>query len=167
MEVTDEIREEKDTLENSDDLFFQLLNGKTIQEKLKTSRGEFTAKFPKEKDIERIGILVAQRRMGITAASFDISTENSIYKCAVLDVMVESGPAWFENAKKKIKNFSWRDMPDANFIDEVYDLAYSFRQTVQGKFKRPDKEAAGKDEREGVETSMDDGLFSEVTGTDN
>jgi hypothetical protein len=168
MEVTDEIKEEKkDTLENSEDLFFQLLNGKTIQEKIKTSRGEFTAKFPKEKDIERIGILVAQRRMGIPAASFDTTTENSIYKCAVLDVMVESGPVWFENAKKKIKNFSWRDMPDADFIDEVYALAYSFRQTVQGKFKRPDKEAVGKDERESMETSLDDGLFSEVASTDS
>jgi hypothetical protein len=167
MEVTDEIREDKDTLENSDDLFFQLLNGKTIQEKIKTSRGEFTAKFPKEKDIERIGILVAQRRMGIPAASFDISTENSIYKCAVLDVMVESGPAWFENAKKKIRGFSWRDMPDADFIDEVYALAYSFRQTVQGKFKRHDKETVGEDERTDVETSLDDGLFSEVASADS
>jgi hypothetical protein len=105
--------------------------------------------------------------MGIPAASFDISTENSIYKCAVLDVMVENGPAWFENAKKKIKNFSWRDMPDADFIDEVYALAYSFRQTVQGKFKRPGKEAIGGNEREGVETSVDDGLFSEVASIDS
>jgi hypothetical protein len=162
MEVADEIREGKDASDNTDDLFFQLLNGKTIQEKIKTSRGEFTAKFPKEKDIERIGILTAQRRMGVPAASFDATTENSIYKCAVLDVMVESGPVWFENAKKKIKGFSWRDMPDADFIDEVYASAYSFRQTVQGKFKRSDKESAGKDERESVETSVGDGLFSEV-----
>jgi hypothetical protein len=166
MEVTEEIKEENDTSENSDDLFFQLLYGKTIQEKIKTSRGEFIAKFPKEKDIERIGILVAQRRMGIPAASFDASTENSIYKCAVLDVMVDKGPVWFEKAKEKIKNFSWRDMPDADFVDEVYALAYSFRQTVQGKFKRPDKQPVGGNERESVETPVDDGLFSEVASPD-
>jgi hypothetical protein len=81
--------------------------------------------------------------------------------------MIESGPAWFENAKKEIKSFSWRDMPDADFIDEVYALAYSFRQTVQGKFKRPDIKAAGKDERKSVETSVDDGLFSEVASADS
>jgi hypothetical protein len=168
MEVADEIREEekKDPFEDLDDIFYQLLNGKTMKEKIKTSRGEFTVKFPKEKDIERIGTIVAQRHMGIPAASFDVGTENSIYKCAVLDVMVEIGPAWFENAKKKIKGFSWRDMPDADFIDEVYALAYSFRQTAQGRFKTPDKEAAGRNEQEGVETSLDDGLFSEVASAD-
>jgi hypothetical protein len=161
MEVTEEIREEEDT-ENSDDLFFQLLNGKTVREKLPTSRGEFTVKFPKEKDIERIGILVAQRRMGVPAASFDINTENSIYKCVVLDVIVEGGPAWYENAKKKNANFSWRDMPDTEFIDEVYNSAYSFRQTVQAKFKRPDKAPIGEDEQPGMDDDVGDGVFSGV-----
>ncbi|GHV92006.1 hypothetical protein AGMMS50268_25090 [Spirochaetia bacterium] len=161
MEVTEEIREEEDA-ENSDDLFFQLLNGKTVREKIPTTRGEFTVKFPKEKDIERIGIITAQRRMGIPAASFDINAENSIYKCAVLDVIVESGPRWYENAKKKNENFSWRDMPDADFINEVYALAYSFRQTVQAKLKRPDKTPAGGDGQPGVETDVGDGVFSGV-----
>ncbi|GHU10569.1 hypothetical protein FACS1894151_10040 [Spirochaetia bacterium] len=161
MEVTEEIREEGDT-ENTDDLFFQLLNGKTVREKITASRGEFTVKFPKEKDIERIGILVAQRRMGVPAASFDTNTENSIYKCVVLDVIVEGGPAWYENAKKKNANFSWRDMPDTDFIDEVYALAYSFRQTVQAKFKRPDKTPDGGNGRESVEEDVGDGLFSGI-----
>ncbi|GHT84354.1 hypothetical protein FACS1894137_07280 [Spirochaetia bacterium] len=161
MEVTEEIREEEGS-ENSDDLFFQLLNGKTVREKIPTTRGEFMVKFPKEKDIERIGILVAQRRMGVPAASFDVNTENSIYKCVVLDVIVEGGPAWFENAKKKNVNFSWRDMPDVDFIDEVYTLAYSFRQTVQAKFKRPDKAPAGEDGKPGVENDVGDGIFSGV-----
>jgi hypothetical protein len=164
MKVTDEIKEEK--AENEDELFFKLLNGKTVSEKITTTRGDFTVKFPKEKDIERIGILVAQRRMGIPAASFDVNTENSIYKCAVLDVIVEDGPVWYENAIKKNVNFSWRDMPDTDFIDEVYALAYSFRQTVQVKFKRSDKEADGGDGREGVETDVGDGVFSDVSSPD-
>jgi hypothetical protein len=161
MEVTAEIKEGEES-ENMDELFFQLLNGKTVHEKIPTSRGEFTVKFPKEKDIERIGILVAQRRMGVPAASFDLNTENSIYKCVVLDVIVEGGPAWYENAKKKNANFSWRDMPDTDFIEEVYTLAYSFRQKVQAKFKQPDKAPAGGNGQPGVENDVGDGLFSEV-----
>jgi hypothetical protein len=163
MQITDEIKiEEKDTPEATDDLFFQLLNGKTVNEKIETSRGEFTVKFPKQKDIERIGILVAQRRMGIAARSFDTDTENAIYKCVVLDVVIESGPRWYENAKAKNENFSWRDMPDTDFIDEVYLKAHSFRQEVQKKFKRPDKPTAGRDEHEELQTPVDDGLFSDV-----
>jgi hypothetical protein len=166
MKVTDEIKtEEKEGLENADDLFYQLLNGKTVKETIETSRGEFTVKFPKQKDIERIGILVAQRRMGVPAKSFDVDTENNIYKCVVLDVIVEGGPAWYENAKKK-NGITWRDMPDADFIDEVYLLAHSFRQKVQAKFKRPEKPPAGTDEHEGIQTDVGDGLFSDVASPD-
>jgi hypothetical protein len=164
MEVTDEIKEKGDA-ENADDLFFQLLNGKTVHEKIPTSRGEFTVKFPKEKDIERIGTLVAQRRMGVPATSFDVNTENSIYKCVVLDVIIEEGPSWYQSAKKKNASFSWRDMPDTDFIDEVYALAYSFRQTVQAKFKQAGKTPDGEDGREGMEADVGDGLFSDIAST--
>jgi len=148
--------------EKTEDLFFALLNGKTVRETIETPRGSFTVKFPKQKDIERIGILVAQRRMGIPARSFDIDTENAIYKCAALDVIVERGPAWYEKAKKNNESFSWRDVPDTDFINEVYLKAHSFRQAVQEKLRLPEKPASGTDEHEGVQTPVDDSLFSGV-----
>jgi len=166
MKITDEIKPGDGELsENTDDLFFQLLNGQTVSEQIKTSRGEFTVKFPKQKDIERIGLVVASRRMGIPAQSFDTGTENEIYKCAVLDVIVEGGPAWYENAKNKNPSFSWRDMPDGDFVSEVYLLAHSFRQSVQERLKRPEKPAAGGNEREVLQASVDDGVFEGVTGS--
>jgi len=164
--ITDEIKtDENGVSENSDDLFYQLLNGKTVSEKIKTSRGEFTVKFPKQKDIERIGLIVAGRRMGIPALSFDTGTENEIYKCAVLDVVIESGPTWYENAKNRDKNFSWRDMPDGDFVSEVYLLVHSFRQSIQEKFKRPEKQAPGGDGGEELQTPMAHGLFEGASGS--
>lgn len=164
MKITDEIKTEDCKLDQADaeDLFFKLLSGKTMSEKIQTSRGEFSVKFPRQKDIELIGLITAQRRMGIPARAFDAEAENTIYKCAVLDVVVESGPQWYENAKKKNENFSWREMPDMDFINEVYLMAHSFRQKVQAKFKQTEKTAIGQNEHEGVQTPVDDGVFSGV-----
>ena len=166
MEITSEIKKEDPEKTDSDDLFFQLLNGKTVSETIQSSRGEFIVKFPKQKDIERIGLIVAQRRMGISARSFDLDTENEIYKCAVLDVIVESGPKWYEAAKEKNENFSWRDMPDTDFVNEVYLMAHSFRQKVQGKFKHLERPPMGAIEHEGVQAPVDDGLFQGVASAD-
>ena len=165
MEIADEIKTKETGAAESDDLFYQMLNGKTISEKIKTSRGEFTVKFPKQKDIERIGLVTAQRRMGIPARSFDTETENEIYKCAVLDVVVESGPAWYENAKNKSDSFSWRDMPDTDFVNEVYLSAHSFRQKVRDGLKRPERPPASENDGEGIQAPVDDGVFSGVAGS--
>jgi hypothetical protein len=165
MEITNEITERKtDKLpeDKADELFYALLNGKTIGDTIKSSRGDFTVKFPKQKDIERIGILTAQRHCGIPAISFDVDTENSIYKCAVLDVMVESGPVWYENAKKRDENFSWRDMPDTDFIDEVYKKARSFRDTVQKQLKRPEEPLGGETDPKGLQKAVGSDLFSGI-----
>jgi hypothetical protein len=168
MQVTNEITPgDSDLSENTDDLFYALLNGKTVSEKIKTSRGEFVVKFPKQKDIERIGLLVANRRNGIPAQCFDTSSENEIYKCAVLDVMVESGPVWYENAKNKNQNFSWRDMPDGDFVSEVYLMAHSFRQETQAKFKRPEKQIAGENERKDVQASVGGDVFSGASSSNS
>jgi len=151
--------------EDSEDMFFKLLNGENVLETIKTSRGEFEVKFPKQKDIERIGILTAQRRLGIPARAFDVEAENAMYKCAVLDVIVMSGPKWYDNAKNRNDNFSWRDMPDIDFIDEVYLKAHSFRQEIQEKIKLPEKEAVTQDEQEDIQNSLDDGIFQGVAGS--
>ena len=144
-------------------IFYAMLNGQTVSETVKTSRGDFQVKFPKQKDIINIGRIAAFMRSGIPAANFDSASEYEIQKCATLDVMVSSGPAWFEKARKKDKNFSWRNVPDAHFVDEVYAQALQFRQGIQEKLagnqKDVSEENAGEDAG-GVSAPVGDGLYS-------
>ncbi|MDR2701084.1 MAG: hypothetical protein LBB72_01475 [Spirochaetaceae bacterium] len=163
MDFVDEIKTDELNDSESDDLFYKLLSGKDATETIQTSRGNFVVKFPKQKDIERIGLITAQRRMGIPARAFDVEAENVMYKCAVLDVVVKSGPKWYENAKNRNNTFSWRDMPDIDFVDEVYVKAHSFRQEIQKQLRLPEKETAGQNEREGVQDPVGNGLFQGVT----
>jgi hypothetical protein len=169
--LTEEIKgEETGALldEKKTSLFFSLLNGQTVSETIKTSRGEFEVKYPKQKDIISIGRIAAFMRGGIPAANFDVSSEYEIQKCATLDVMVSGGPAWFEKAKKRGKNFSWRDVPDARFTDEVYAKALEFRQTIQEQLAGDQKPAAERTDGEdtgGVSSDVDDGLFSGINGS--
>jgi len=176
MELTKEIDDEqgKEAEAVLDDkrnkLFYAMLNGQTATETIKTSRGEFIVKFPKQKDIITIGRIAAFMRNGIPATNFDAASEYEIQKVAVLDVMVSSGPAWFESAKKKNKSFSWRDVPDANFVDEVYAKALQFRQGIQADIAG-DKEAAPEktdgENAGGVPSDVGNGLFQGVAGSAN
>jgi hypothetical protein len=169
--LTDEIsREEAETLpeERKASLFFDLLNGQTVKETIKTSRGDFEIKYPKQKDIISIGRVAAYMRSGIPAVNFDAAADYEIQKCAALDVMVSGGPAWFENAKKADKNFSWRNVPDAHFTDEVYAKALGFRQTVQKQLTGDQEHAAegiAGEDAGSVPADVGDGLFSGVTGS--
>jgi hypothetical protein len=150
------------------DLFYAMLNGQTVTDKIKTSRGEFTAKFPKQKDIISIGRIAAFLRSGIPAANFDPVSEYEIQKVATLNVMISEGPAWFENARKKNKSFSWRDVPDAHFVDEVYTKALQFREGVQEDIARDQEVAAEKPDREnagGVSSDVGNGLFQGTSGS--
>jgi hypothetical protein len=170
MKITEEIKEQKnDKLpeDKGDELFYAMLNGKTIEDTIKTSRGDFVVKVPKQQDIERIGLLTAQRHCGIPATSFDVNTENSIYKCAVLDVMIESGPVWYENIKKKHDNFSWREMPDTDYVDEVFVKVRSFRDKVQEQLRRIEKPLAGETDPKDVQKAVGSNLFSGIAGTDS
>ena len=128
------------------------MSGKTYKETVETSRGNFVLKFPKQKDVMQIDRRVALMRGGVPAESFDAIANFNLQKVATLDVMVESGPKWYDNLKSKNPNFSWGDMPDGNFIDEVYSKAYTFRAA--------DKVSDG----EGVPADVDNGLFSGVAG---
>ena len=102
MEITEEIKQDETLMEEKRrDIFYTLLNGKTVTEKIETSRGEFVVKFPKQKDIMQVERRAALMRGGIPAESFDRNANFDFQKVAFLDVVVESGPDWFNSAKKK------------------------------------------------------------------
>ena len=64
---------------------------------------------------------------------------------------------------EKNNSFSWGDMPDTDFIDEVYVKAWSFRLKVQGYFKSHEgKTDKGTPIEEGIPETVDNGLFSGV-----
>jgi len=172
MEICEEIKTEaKEELSADDqkqgDLFFTLLNGQTMKEAVSTSRGEFVIKFPKQGDLISIARLAAFMRNGIPAGNFDASGDYEIQKIATLDVIVDSGPAWFNQAKKDA-NFSWRNMPDARFVDEVYAKALIFREKVQNRLRGIEGNAdsgASKEIPDNVSKNVGDGLFQGVGGT--
>lgn len=166
MEITEEIKNQ-DVFDDKrqEDIFYALLNGKTVKETIETSRGKFVVKFPKQKDLLAIDRRVAIMRGGIPAANFDENANFNLQKVAFLDVVVESGENWF-NKLKENNNFSWGDMPDVDFIDEVYIKAWTFRSEVQDKFKRNEgKPDSGTVVSEDVQDSVGDGLFSGVAAS--
>lgn len=170
MKVTDEIKEDKAieplSKEREDDIFYTLLRGKTLTDDIETSRGKFVVKFPKQKDIMAIDRRVAAMRGGLPAESFDSSANFALQKIAFLDVVIESGEPWYENVKKENKNFSWGDMPDGNFIDEVYIKAWTFRNEVQKKFERhEEKSDNGTSNGKDVQTDVDNGIFQGIAGS--
>lgn len=173
MEITDEIKDkdEKQDAENERDLFFAMLNGQTVKETIDTTRGQFVVKFPKQKDMLAIDRRIAAMRYGLNAASYDNTGNFNIQKVAFLDVVVESGPAWYEAAKKKNEGISWGDMPDTTFVDEVYVKAWTFRNEVQEKLKHTSKSTDAKspapDRGESMDATVGDGLFSAVAATSN
>ena len=167
MEITEEIKGKDDVFddEKQEDIFYSLLNGKTVKETIETSRGKFVVKFPKQKDLMYIDRRIAAMRGGLPASRFDDMANFTMQKIAYLDTVIESGETWFNNIKEKNKNFTWGDMPDTDFIDEVYVKAWSFRLKVQGKLKRDEGTTdKGTSVKEGVSETVDDGLFSGVAG---
>ena len=166
MELTDDIDNEVEEVAAADEkknkLFFAMLSGKSITDTITTSRGDFIARFPKQKDIISIGRIAAFLRNGIPAVAFDAVSEYEIQKCATLDVMISSGPQWYEYAKKD-KGFSWRNVPDAHFVDEVYAKALEFRQGIQNQLAGNQEivpENADKENAVGVSADVGDGVFS-------
>jgi hypothetical protein len=167
VRLTEEIKQDKSEPlpeEKKDDLFFAMLNGNTVEDTITTSRGDFVVKFPKQSDLITIARLAAFMRAGIPAGNFDSSGEYEIQKCATLDVIVDTGPAWFNKAKKA-PNFSWRNMPDASFVDEVYAKALSFRQKVQAELRGIEGVADNgtpEEEAEAVPADVGGGVFSGI-----
>lgn len=147
-------------------LFNSIVRGKDAIETIHTSRGDFKVKFPRMKDLETIGRLVAYRLNGLSAQSFDVNTYNLIQQIAALDVLVIEGPAWFENAKKENKNgLSWGDMPSQSFIQEVYGLTYDFRLKMSQDLEfNPESENQSMDANGNTNDSSEPGLFDGLSG---
>ena len=166
MQITDEIKKDAAdglTEGQQEDLFYQLLRGQTVKETIETSRGKFTVKFPKQKDMMLVDKRVAIMRGGVSADSYDITGNFNLQKVAFLDVVVESGEAWFNNLKAS-GSFSWSDMPDQEFVNEVFDKAWTFRQTVQARLRAHEKEPDSKPvEPTGVQQTVGDGVFQGVS----
>jgi len=144
MKICDDVNlEKKEVLSDKkiDEIFLLMLSGKSVTETIKTSRGDFEVRYPKQKGLITIGHIAAFIRNGMPPSAFDASTEYEILKCAALDFMVIGGPTWFEDVKKA-PLFSWRDMPDSNFTDEVYAKALSFCTTVKEKLKEVTEKGA-------------------------
>ena len=135
MEVVDHIdtqeQVEKLTEEQRDDFFTKLVMGKDVTEEVETSKGIFTVKFPKSKDSLSIGRIMALRRNFKPVESFDSESEMINTMASTLDVVVVSGPKWFEDAKKTNSNFSFLEVPSRAFLAELYGKAYSFREKVE------------------------------------
>lgn len=172
MDLTEEIKEGTGagaaalSEEATEDLFYALLTGKTLQETVKSSRGDFVIKYPKQKDLLQVERRVALLRAGIAASAFDDGATWMLQKIAFLDVVVDAGPAWYEAAKKQNAQFSWAQMPDPVFVDEVYALAWTFRSTVQKQLAQPESAAHSKGtERADVQETVADGVFEGVKRT--
>ena len=167
LRITDEIKQEDPgKIEQERDIFFTLISGKTVTEEIETSRGTFTVKFPKQKDLLYIDRRVAAMRAGLPASAFDANATFAMQKTAFLDAVVESGPAWFESLKKKNPAFTWEEVPDVDFIDEVYVKAWTFRSKVQSSFRRNEAKAGdGVSNGQELPASVDDGLFSGVAAS--
>ena len=147
--------------EEKDDMFTQLLMGQDAISEVETSRGKFTVKFPKEKDMLAIGRLMCINRGGLPAASFDTETENRNLICSTLNILVTGAPSWFENAKTKVKSFSFEEVPDEEFLLELYQKACSFRDEVQASFKeKKGAESTGIPAGEGVVNNVDANILN-------
>jgi hypothetical protein len=141
------------TEEERDDLFTRLVLGKDVTEEIETSQGSFTVKYPKPKDILAVGKLAAYRRNYRPAEGFDATTEMDNMMASTLDVIVVSGPSWYERAKKTVPNFSFLEVPSRAFIAELYGKAYSFRSEVE---KRLETKQKPKRKRVSPKTSAND-----------
>jgi hypothetical protein len=162
MKIVDKIDAENkiEALTDSerDDFFTQMLTGKDVTGEVDTSRGRFTMKYPKTKDMLTIGKLSAYRRDYKPASAFDAETEMFNVMASTLDVMIVSGPPWFERARKTGKNFSFLEAPSHKFLSELYGKAYSFRGEVDERLDTEIRPAAEQvSAPEGVSAPADGG----------
>jgi hypothetical protein len=135
MKVVDRIdtqeQVEKLTEEQRDDFFTKLVMGKDVTEEVETGKGIFTVKYPKSKDFLAVGRLMAVRRNFKPVEGFDTESEMVNTMASTLDVVVVSGPKWYEDAKKANLNFSFLEVPSRVFLAELYGKAFSFREKVE------------------------------------
>jgi hypothetical protein len=120
--------------EEREDYFTKLVLGKDVTTDVETERGTFTIKYPTPDDELIIGRWMAWYRNYNPIDSFDVPTNNLIVITATLDVLVVSGPAWYERAKQSVKNFRWNKIPDQKLARELYQAIQTFRTTIEESF---------------------------------
>jgi hypothetical protein len=163
MKVVDHIdtqqRVEKLTDEQRDDLFTQLIKGKDVTENIETSRGKFVVKYPKAADLLTIGRIAASRRNHKPVEGFDAESEMVNMMASTLDVVVVSGPKWFEEARAK-DFFSFLEVPSRAFLVELYGKAYSFREKIEQRLNAPEEPADKRvPPQKGADGPVDGGTF--------
>jgi hypothetical protein len=150
--------------EKKDDLFTDLIMGKDATDEIQTSRGMFKIKYPRASDILTIGKLSAARRNYRPVESFDAETELVNVMASTLDVVVVSGPSWYEGAKTANPNFSFLEVPSQAFLAELYRKAYSFRGEVEQRFDKAERPAGKRVPAEkGDDDPVDGGAFGTLT----
>ncbi|MDR2080190.1 MAG: hypothetical protein LBP74_10775 [Treponema sp.] len=146
------------------DILQSLLSGKAVQKTLKTSRGEFVARYPNGKERLRIDQLRAVRRRGIPAESFDDQANMNNNVWSTLDVVIVDGPDWYKKARNRPEGWSWEDGPDEELTIELYNLVRSFRLDIAEKIKRSKLgRPVEKIERSPDTAPVDGGPFSGLT----
>jgi hypothetical protein len=168
MKVVEKIdtqeRVEKLTEEQKDDFFTKLVMGKDVTEEIETSKGIFTIKYPKSKDLIAIGRIAAMRRNFKPIEGFDAESEMINVMASTLDVVVVSGPKWFEDAKKANQNFSFLEVPSRVFLAELYGKAYSFREKVEQRLNQAEGSTDKRVPAEkGDDVPLDGGAFGSLS----
>jgi hypothetical protein len=164
-QVVDRPIEEKSGPDVRDmDILEALLSNKAIQKVFKTSRGEFTVRYPSGSDRLKIDQYRAMRRRGIPSDTFDdvANINNNIW--STLDVVVVDGPNWYTNIKAKNPTWSWEEGPDDELTLELYNLVSTFRSEIALKIHNSEY---GRVVEKGVvsenSTPMGGGTFSGLT----
>jgi hypothetical protein len=153
------------TTEEREDLFTKLVMGKDVTTDVVTSRGTFTIKYPKPKDTLAIGRLVSFRRNNYPIESFDTATESINIMVSTLDIVVVSGPPWFERAKKSSSNWDWTMVPDIKFLRELYEKVSTFRLEVESGFdKTTTRGDTSLSTTKNTHETVDSGVFGNLTG---
>ena len=151
--------------EERENVFIKLLSGQEATKEIETSRGTFVVKFPKQKDRLAIGRLMSLNRGGLPVNSFDVETENRNLICSTLNVVVTGAPEWFESAKKRTKNFGFEEVPDEEFLLELYQKACSFRNEVQELLNPKERATIGRiPTDEGMVSNVEHGVFDGAKG---
>lgn len=164
LEKLEEKKEPELNQKETNDLFKKIVLGQDVTDVIKTSRGDFKIKFPRARDLENIGRVLASRLRGIPVSCFDVNSYNLMLWVATLDCLVLEGPDWFKLAQKN-QNFSWRDIPSAAYIQEVYERVMVFREEVQKKVEsNPNNENIGMADIGSSDDTSEPGLFDGLSG---
>lgn len=169
FKISDEVIDENEVNEENDiskdDVFYAVICGKQITKTIKTSRGDFTVKYPKEKDRILIERLEAQMRNGVPYESFSVAANTRLNEIATLDVVVIETPEWFKAQKTKRRGFGWADIPDTKLVDDLYMETWQFFREVQEVFTSdtPTENTQAVDGGN-VPEAVGGGLFSGVKG---